>query len=138
VSEISIIEIDSTIRKLQDLDNWSPDIVIIDYADMLTPPKGVSDKMAQIEHDWRKMRSMAADNNYLVVTGTQAKRSAYKGFPQTRDDVADNKFKTAVVTGLIGICAFPDEFQFDVGDSIGLFNVAIPNVRLFPPPPVLR
>jgi hypothetical protein len=113
VGEITVAEIESTIKKLQDVNDWSPDVVVIDYMDMLTPPKGVDDKMTQIERDWRKIRTMASDNHYLVVSGTQSKRSAYKGHPQTRDDVADNKFKTAIVTGMIGICAYQEEFDYN-------------------------
>jgi hypothetical protein len=111
VGSISIAEIETIIRQYEDVESWTPDVLIIDYADRLSPPKGLQDKIAITDHNWNRLRDIALENHNLVVTATQAKRSAYKGFLQTRDDVADSKTKTAVVTGLIGICANSEEYQ---------------------------
>jgi hypothetical protein len=113
VGEISVQSIETSIKQLQDAEAWSPDILVIDYADRLSPPKGIQDKIVQIEHNWNHLRSIALDHHCLVVTGTQVKRTGYKGFLQTRDDVSDSKNKTAIVTGLIGICARMEEYNYD-------------------------
>jgi len=111
--EMSVSEIESHIMRFQDLESWSPDVLVIDYADRLSPPKGVQDKIMQTEQNWNRLREIALQQHCLVVTATQTRRSGYKGHPQTRDDVSDSKSKTAVVTGLIGINAFEEEYKYD-------------------------
>jgi hypothetical protein len=113
VPQITVAEIQSLIHQNQDLESWSPDILVIDYADRISMPKGVQEKIMGTDQNWDTLRAFGLDYNCLVATATQSRRSGYGGKPMTRDDVSDSKNKTAVVTGLIGICAYDEEYKKD-------------------------
>lgn len=107
----SLDEIKSRIYRWQDQENWTPDILAIDYADLLDPPKGHRDKLEIIDYNWRMMRALGLELHCLLVTATQVKRTAYGKLWQGREDTADNKVKAAHVTGMIGINFTKDEYE---------------------------
>jgi replicative DNA helicase len=105
---LSIQEIRSRLQRLYDLDNWVPDIIVLDYVDLLDPPRGTKEKRDQINENWRQLRVLSLEQHCLVVTATQANSKAYKENAQTREHFSDNKLKMAHVTGLIGINQWDD------------------------------
>ncbi len=84
-------------------EDWIPDVVICDYADVLAPRSGLKDKLEQINDSWARMRTLSQECNCLLVTATQVKRSAYGKAFLTRDETADDKRKLSHVTGMVGI-----------------------------------
>jgi hypothetical protein len=111
VGGISISEIELWIDRCKSKDEWDVDVLIIDYADRISPPKGIQDKISQIDYNWAVLRNIALDHNCLVISATQTKRSAYHGGRQKREDVSDSKGKTALVTGLVGIGAPSGDYE---------------------------
>lgn len=91
---------------------WIPDVVVIDYADILAPlPKTVNrDKREQIDETWQEMRGMSQDLHCLVMTATQADARSYdqKGVLDRRN-FSESKTKMAHVTGMVGINVNSDE-----------------------------
>lgn len=114
VGDISVSGIISLLEQLKGVEGWIPDLIVVDYADRISPPKHTQDKLTQIDFNWSQLREMAFTYNALVVTATQGRRSIYKGFLQTRDDVADQKTKTGLVTGMVGLCATEEELKLHV------------------------
>lgn len=96
--------IDSWVRN-----NWVPDIVVIDYADILAPINGSVDSREQINATWKGMRALSQSMHCLVVTATQAKSSSYTAKTISKQDFSEDKRKFAHVTGMVGLNATPEE-----------------------------
>lgn len=93
-----------------DMDNvyyyekFIPDIVIIDYADILSPSKIVIRKELrhQLDHTWRTMRGLAQDRNILIVTASQTNRAGYSK-DASMELLAEDDRKAAHASKIIGI-----------------------------------
>lgn len=88
---------------------WVPDIVVIDYADILAPINGSVDSREQINSTWKGMRALSQSMHCLVITATQAKSSSYTARTISKQDFAEDKRKFAHVTGMVGLNATPEE-----------------------------
>lgn len=85
--------------------DWPPDVVVIDYADLLEPESHTlkQDKRHQIDATWQIMRRTALESHCLMVTASQAATSAYSGWLIRKGDFSEDKRKNAHVTGMLGI-----------------------------------
>lgn len=90
---------------------WVPDIIVIDYADILAGPPGIRESIEQITKNWETMRAMSTEQRCLVVTATQATREGYSAWLLTKKDVSDCKKKVANVTAMIGLNMTEEEKQ---------------------------
>ena len=73
---LSVADIDSILVEWQ-RDDWAADVVVVDYADILAPPKGVKDTLDQIDENWKGLRRISQVRNCLVVTATQSSATIY-------------------------------------------------------------
>lgn len=86
-----------------DRDGWRPDIVVIDYADILAPIDRRAEKRDQVNDTWKAMRAMSQRRHCLVVTATQTNADAYTARTLSRENFSEDKRKLAHVTGMVGI-----------------------------------
>lgn len=87
-----------------DKDNLTPDVVVIDYADILAPPAGKMEIRDQINQTWKELRALSQERHCLIVTATQANAKSYsKERPLGRENFSEDKRKMAHVSGMIGI-----------------------------------
>jgi hypothetical protein len=85
-------------------DAWRPDIVVIDYADIMAPPTGFRGESRDAVNDnWKGMRRMSQELHCLVVTATQANAASYQTETLGMQHFSEDKRKFAHVTGMIGI-----------------------------------
>lgn len=115
-SSISVEGIDSILEDWE-RENFLPDVLIIDYVDILAPPSGFKDKLDQIDETWKQLRRLSQQRHCLVMTATQAKASAYKktkGFLGP-EDFSGRKTKLGHVNGMIGINVSEDERNKQMG-----------------------
>lgn len=82
---------------------WIPDVVIIDYADILAPPAGKLEYRDQINTTWKQLRGLSQSRHCLVVTASQADAQSYDSNLITRRNFSEDKRKLAHVTGVVGI-----------------------------------
>jgi hypothetical protein len=92
-------------------DGWAPDVVVIDYADILAPPEGIRDPLQQVDMTWKHLRRLSQARNCLVMTATQSSSAAYGNEKKLlgRKHFSGRKTKNAEVNGLIGINVSEDE-----------------------------
>lgn len=110
---ISAPDIRSMIQKDHEENDWRPDVVVVDYADLLAPPFGVKDELSQIDETWKMLRRISQEWRCCVVTATQASSQAYKldkGL-LSRRHFGGRKTKLAHVNGMLGINVSPEEKQ---------------------------
>lgn len=102
-SSLSTLEIDGMINQWT-VDGWPPDVIVIDYADILAPNKGIKDPLDQIDDIWKHLRRISQKWHCLVLTATQASANAYdQTRPLTRKNFSGRKTKLAHVNGMIGL-----------------------------------
>ena len=82
---------------------WVPDVVIIDYADILAPPFGVAETRDQINMTWKQLRALSQVYHCLVVTATQSDTASYTANIIRKTNFTDDKRKHAHVTGMLGL-----------------------------------
>lgn len=115
-STINVAGISSLLQDWAREGCWIPDMVIIDYADILAPPDGFPESNDQIDETWKQLRRLSQTNNCLVLTATQTGAQAYKkrGSALSRVDFSGRKTKMAHVNGMLGINATPEEMRSNV------------------------
>ena len=95
-------------------EGWVPDIVIIDYADILTNENSRLDARDQINERWKQLRALSQSLHCLVLTVTQTDAAAYKTRVITRSNFSDDKRKLAHVTGMVGLNQTDEEKELGV------------------------
>jgi len=91
-------------------DGWVPDVLVIDYADILSIPVGYSpgDRDA-INETWKQLRNISQTRHILVVTATQADAASYEAYTIRRGNFSDDRRKNDHVTAMLGINATEEE-----------------------------
>lgn len=95
-------------------DGWVPDIVIIDYADILLMNTPGLEGRDLINDTWKRLRSVSQKFHCLVVTATQADAASYDANIITQKNFSEDKRKLAHVTGIIGLNQTSDEKELGV------------------------
>lgn len=93
-----------TILARWEKDGFNPDVVVIDYADIvLGPLTGGSESREQINATWKALSKMRQDLRCLVITATQANADAYEAELLNRRNFSEDKRKHAHVTGMFAL-----------------------------------
>lgn len=82
---------------------WVPDVIVIDYVDLLAPENGLAETRDQIDVTWKKLNALRQELNCLVLTASQSNAAAYDVKLQRMNNFSGNKKKNAHATGIIGI-----------------------------------
>ena len=99
------------------LDTWErtemfvPDIIVIDYADILhaDPDCSKYDFRNQENRKWQRLRRLSQERHCLVVTATQSDADSYKRELLTMSNFSETKTKFAHVTAMYGLNQTPRE-----------------------------
>jgi len=95
-------------------EDWEPDVIIIDYADILDMSCQGLEGRDLIDETWKRLRSISQIYHCLVVTATQSDAAAYKTHVITRTNFSGDKRKLAHVTGTIGLNQTSEEKEMGV------------------------
>lgn len=121
--ELSTIDIESQLATWADEDNWLPDMVVIDFADILKMPN-YANKRDAINETWTNLRGIALKHNVCLVTATQADAKSYDQELLRKSNFSDSKDKYGRVTSIYGINQTTEERgDFDTGTCIYRINV---------------
>ena len=88
---------------------WQPDIVVIDYADILAPIDGRQEKRFQVDETWKRLRGLSQKRHICVITASQADAASYRVKTLDKSNFSESKTKLAHVNAFIGINALADE-----------------------------
>lgn len=108
MSTISITGVMGVIEKWE-RDGWVPDVVVIDYADILAPVDGRDESREQVNKTWKGMRTISQTRHCLMVTATQTDADSYDTDIIDMSNYSEDKRKRAHVTGSVGINQTDDE-----------------------------
>lgn len=100
--------------KTAERNGWVPDLVVIDYADILAPAPGYSESRDAVNANWKALRAMSQEFHCLVVTATQANAESYRAEGLDMRHYSEDKRKFAHVTGMVGISQTEPEKEQEV------------------------
>ena len=108
---LSVAEIESTVVAGIADRGWHPDVIVVDYADLLCTPAGMNrnEPRDQVNRNWADLRALSQKFKCLVVTATQANAASYRTKTLDRWNFSEDKRKLAHVTGMMGLSALSDE-----------------------------
>jgi len=93
----NLSEIKSDIDQLEQVDNFIPDVIILDYADILAPEDTRQVGRERIDDTWKALKNIASTRHALVVTASQSNRSSIDKQFVTQVHVAEDIRKLAHV-----------------------------------------
>lgn len=116
---LTVVEIKSLLDTWERTEGFVPDIIVIDYADILAVDPDCSrlDFRNQQNKIWQRLRSLSQQRHCLVVTATQAAASSYDKDTIRLRDFSEDKRKYAHVTAMYGLN------QTDEEKKIGIMRI---------------
>jgi replicative DNA helicase len=100
---LTISEMRSLLSTWEKQEGFIPDVIIIDYADLLEPEKGGRDYRHQLNEIWKGMRRMTEEQHCLLVTATQADAQSYGANTLRLKNFSEDKRKLSHVTAMYGL-----------------------------------
>ncbi|MFA5398542.1 MAG: DnaB-like helicase C-terminal domain-containing protein [Methanogenium sp.] len=79
------------IELLEITEGWTPDFIIIDYADLIAPESQKGDRRDQIDTVWKRLRALAQIKNCSVVTATHSNKQTFERNIKQNDLSDDNR-----------------------------------------------
>jgi len=86
----NVATIEADLQKLQEFEGFVPDMIVIDYADILRPETGEELTRESTGQTWIMLKSLAADRKCLVFTATQGNRKSAEKRNVKHTDVAED------------------------------------------------
>jgi hypothetical protein len=75
----SVSDLNIHLDNMEHYENYIPDVIIIDYADLLIANKGFKGEYRhQLDDIWSGLRRMSEERNCLVVTASQTEKGTFK------------------------------------------------------------
>lgn len=109
--------LDNDLLALQQNENFIPDVIVIDYADLLKPSRGNAQKRFELDDIWEGLRAMGQSRKALIVSASQSNKESATADYISATDVAEDWSKIAKLDLGIGLC------QNDVMKERGQMNV---------------
>ncbi len=101
---LTVGEIKKCLDKWERYDGFVPDVIVIDYADLLSADDGkVSEFRHRQDHVWKGLRALSQEQHALVLTATQADADSYKKGRLSLSNFSEDKRKFAHVTAQYGL-----------------------------------
>jgi len=107
----STLSVDGIEGLLQDWErtDWIPDVIVIDYADILDMTYKQFEGRDSINETWKRLRALSQRRHCLLATATQSNAPSYEKSTIGMSNFSDDRRKIDSVTGMIGINQTADE-----------------------------
>lgn len=107
----SVVDIEHQLDMLLHFEQWVPDVVVIDYADILADQPGTSGMEVRHKENekWMAMRKMAQQRHVLVMTASQTDAASYYADVIKLTNFNEDRRKFDHCTAFFGINQTADE-----------------------------
>jgi len=97
-------------------DGFVPDVIVVDYADLLSADDGnTSEFRHKQDYIWKSLRALSQERHVLVLTATQADAESYKKGRLSLSNFSEDKRKLAHVTAQYGLNQDPQGREKKLG-----------------------
>jgi archaellum biogenesis ATPase FlaH len=111
----SVQTIRSYIQRLQAIHNFTPDILVLDYADLLRGSRGYADKRYELEGNYEELRALAQEFNMVVLTADQTNRSGLDMEVVTIGQIGESYAKATVCDLIMTVSRTMEDKQNNTG-----------------------
>ena len=113
---LTVTEIRKTLDIWERKDGFVPDLIVIDYADLLSADDGkISEFRHKQDHVWKALRALSQERHILLITATQADAESYKKGRLSLSNFSEDKRKLAHVTAQYGLNQDPQGREKKLG-----------------------
>jgi replicative DNA helicase len=102
-NSISARDIRATLDTWEHFDGFIPDVVVIDYADILAPIDNRKEHRHQQNETWQTLRGLSQERHCLVITATQADADSYDRHHLSLNNFSEDKRKYGHVTAMLAL-----------------------------------
>ena len=88
---------------LENLEGFIPDVIVVDYADILAPENPNVEGRDRYDETWKMLKNMASERHCLVVTASQSNRKSIEKKVVTQVDTAEDIRKLAHVDIMLSL-----------------------------------
>lgn len=113
-SSINVRGIHGILDRYRHEQNFIPDVIIIDYADILAPEDARQEHRHRVNETWQALRRLSQDWHASVIVPTQAAASAYDVKTQRMKNFSEDKRKYSHVTAMLGLNQTSEEKKLGV------------------------
>jgi len=110
----SLEDIIGDLEALEYSEGFVPDVVVVDYADILNTRGAFSTTRDKLDDIWKGLKRLAQERSCLVVTASQSNRGSIRKRDLAGDDVAEDIRKLAHVDVLLGLNQTREEKRMGV------------------------
>ena len=104
-SAVNVAGLEATLEQWEAQSGFIPDVVIIDYPDILAPEPSANGMSSRdtVNETWKALRRMSQERHCLVIAPTQADAASYDKETLGATNFSEDKRKLAHVTGMLGL-----------------------------------
>ncbi len=113
-STLNVRGITAILDRWEMMEGFIPDVIVIDYADILAPEDTRMSPRDQVNDTWKSLRRLSQERHCLVLVPTQADAASYEARTQTIRNFSEDKRKFAHVTGMLGLNQTDEEKRVGV------------------------
>lgn len=108
---LTISDIKAELKILRDDEDWVPEVLIIDYLDLLAPDKDTLRLSGRDQENkkWQRARKLCQDWNFLTISASQSDATGFDKLLLDRSNFSEDRRKLDHVTAMIGINMSNDE-----------------------------
>ena len=103
----TVEKLESELDILVQQENYIPDVIIVDYADIMAPSEK-SDYRNQLDGIWKRLRGLAQKRKAVVFTASQSGRASINKNVDSKD-IAEDIRKLAHITSMVSLNQTPTE-----------------------------
>jgi len=111
---LSVKQIKSLLDVWERQDDFVPDLIVVDYADLLVPEVRMEFRHQQNEI-WKGLRNLSQERHCLVITATQADAKSYEQNRLKLINFSEDKRKYSHVTAMYGLNQDPKDREKRIG-----------------------
>jgi len=98
------------IRNLIRMGWGTPDLIVVDYGDLLRPEVRRKEKREELSDIFTDLKGLGTEFQAAMCTGTQANRAAFQKEVVSMEDVAEDIGKMMIADMVIGLCQTREEY----------------------------
>lgn len=100
-NSINVDGIETQLDRWEQMEGFIPDLIIIDYADILAPMDTRMDERGRQNDTWKALRALSQKRCCAVITATQANAASYTKKSLREDNFSEDKRKYGHATSFI-------------------------------------
>jgi hypothetical protein len=113
---LTVTEIKRCLNEWEKYDGFVPDVITIDYADIMSAEdSSIREYRHRQDHVWKNLRALSQERHVLLLTATQADAESYKKGRLSLSNFSEDKRKLAHVTAQYGLNQDPQGREKKLG-----------------------